>query len=109
MTETIQPHILVVDDDPQIRDLLNEYLAQNELRVSVTSTGKEMSAILTEQAAKHPGDGGPQLPHPLAPNHIGRPSMDTVGCYLRPACLSPSIRYRLAGGATVPVRVTLRP
>jgi two-component system, OmpR family, response regulator len=50
MPETIQPHILVVDDDPQIRDLLKEYLTQNELRVSVTSTGKEMSAILTEQA-----------------------------------------------------------
>ena len=50
MTETIQPHILVVDDDPQIRDLLLEYLAQNELRVSVASTGKEMSAALTEHA-----------------------------------------------------------
>jgi len=43
MPENIQPHILVVDDDPQIRDLLQEYLTQNELRVSVTSTGKEMS------------------------------------------------------------------
>jgi two-component system OmpR family response regulator len=50
MLETIQPQILVVDDDPQIRDLLEEYLAQNQLRVSVTSTGSEMSAILTENA-----------------------------------------------------------
>jgi two-component system, OmpR family, response regulator len=50
MPETIQPHILVVDDDPQIRDLLQEYLTQNELRVSLTSTGKEMSAALTEHA-----------------------------------------------------------
>jgi two-component system, OmpR family, response regulator len=50
MPENIQPHILVVDDDPQIRDLLQEYLTQNELRVSVTSTGREMSAALTEHA-----------------------------------------------------------
>src|ERR1700687_3169574 len=50
MPETIQPHILVVDDDPQIRDLLKDYLAQNELRVSVSSNGKEMSATLTEHA-----------------------------------------------------------
>ena len=50
MPETIQPHILVVDDDPQIRDLLQDYLTQNELRVSVASTGKEMSAALGEHA-----------------------------------------------------------
>ncbi len=50
MPETIQPHILVVDDDPQIRDLLQDYLTQNELRVTVTSTGKEMSETLTEHA-----------------------------------------------------------
>src|ERR1700686_5373699 len=48
--ETIQPDILVVDDDPQIRDLLRDYLTQNELRVSVTSTGKEMLAILADHA-----------------------------------------------------------
>jgi len=50
MPETIQPHILVVDDDAQIRDLLREYLTQNELRVSVTSTGTEMLAILADHA-----------------------------------------------------------
>ena len=40
MAETIQPHILVVDDDPQIRELLDEYLTENALRVSVVSNGK---------------------------------------------------------------------
>ena len=50
MPETIQPHILVVDDDPQIRDLLQEYLTRNELRVSAASSGKEMSSTLTEHA-----------------------------------------------------------
>src|SRR6202023_867136 len=50
MPENIQPHILVVDDDPQIRDMLEEYLVQNELRVSVTSTGREMSTLLADHA-----------------------------------------------------------
>src|SRR5258708_14361949 len=50
MAETMQAEILVGDDDPQIRDLLQDYLTQNELRVSVTSTGKEMSATLIENA-----------------------------------------------------------
>ena len=50
MPETVQPHILVIDDDPQIRALLQEYLAENGLRVSVASTGKQMSQILADEA-----------------------------------------------------------
>jgi two-component system, OmpR family, response regulator len=50
MPETIQPHILVVDDDPQIRNLLQEYLTENALRVTVSSTGQQMAAILDDEA-----------------------------------------------------------
>ena len=50
MPESIPPHILVVDDDPQIRALLEEYLAENGLRVSAAATGKQMSQILTDEA-----------------------------------------------------------
>ena len=50
VTETIPPHILVVDDDPQIRALLHDYFTANELRVSVTSSGKEMTRVLLDQA-----------------------------------------------------------
>ena len=49
MLEIIRPHILVVDDDAQIRGLLDEYLAENGLRVSTASSGREMSQILSEQ------------------------------------------------------------
>ena len=38
MSEAMRAHILVVDDDPQIRSLLNEYLAENGMRVSSAST-----------------------------------------------------------------------
>jgi two-component system, OmpR family, response regulator len=50
MPEPSRPHILVIDDDPQIRGLLQEYLTENELRVSVASTGMEMSRIMNEAA-----------------------------------------------------------
>jgi two-component system, OmpR family, response regulator len=50
MTETIQPHILVVDDDPQIRELLEDYLNENALRVSVVENGVQMSQLLAEEA-----------------------------------------------------------
>jgi DNA-binding response OmpR family regulator len=50
MAATIQPHILVVDDDPQIRELLEEYLTENALRVSVVSSGQQMAKILADEA-----------------------------------------------------------
>ena len=50
MSQTTQPHILVVDDDAQIREMLEEYLTGNELRVSVASNGKQMSQTLADEA-----------------------------------------------------------
>jgi two-component system OmpR family response regulator len=50
MAKTIPPHILIVDDDPQIRDLLQEYFTSNELRVNVASCGKEMTGILVDNS-----------------------------------------------------------
>jgi two-component system, OmpR family, response regulator len=50
MSDTIQPHILVVDDDPQIRLLLEEYLTDNALRVTVCSNSQQMSSTLADEA-----------------------------------------------------------
>jgi DNA-binding response OmpR family regulator len=50
MPETMNSHILVIDDDSQIRALLQEYLAENGLRVSTASSGAEMSQILNDEA-----------------------------------------------------------
>jgi len=47
--ESIQSHILVIDDDPQIRTLLSEYLGENGLQVSVASNSAEMSKILNDE------------------------------------------------------------
>jgi DNA-binding response OmpR family regulator len=50
MSDTVQPHILVVDDDPDIRELLEDYLTENALRVSVVASGKAMSQVLADEA-----------------------------------------------------------
>jgi two-component system OmpR family response regulator len=62
---TPQDHILVVDDDAEIRSLLREYLQKNGYRVTVAADGKGMWAAL-EQAQPDivvldlmlPGDDG---------------------------------------------------
>src|SRR5258705_2336767 len=43
-----QRHILVVDDDPSIRELLGEYLVENNLRVSTATSGAEMQRAFQE-------------------------------------------------------------
>ncbi|WP_425106252.1 response regulator [Ancylobacter sp.] len=42
------PHILVVDDDQQIRKLLGRYLAEQNFRVSLAADGKEAERRLAE-------------------------------------------------------------
>src|SRR6202453_2224660 len=49
MTEVTRAHILVVDDDPQIRSLLDEYLTENGMRVSTAANGRDMMQILDEE------------------------------------------------------------
>jgi two-component system OmpR family response regulator len=41
-------HILVVDDDPLMRELIGEYLSENDLRVSLAADGAAMRAALAE-------------------------------------------------------------
>ena len=51
MTSAGQPlHILVVDDDPAMRQLVAGYLQENEVRVTAVATGAEMAQALGERA-----------------------------------------------------------
>jgi two-component system OmpR family response regulator len=43
------PHILVVDDDPTIRELISDYLGNNEMRVSAVADGRAMQALLAAE------------------------------------------------------------
>lgn len=46
--ETNKPHILIVDDDSEIRDLLSRFLAKHEYRVTTASDGREMKKALDD-------------------------------------------------------------
>ena len=48
-THAALPHILVVDDDPTIRELVSDYLGQNELRVTAVADGRGMQEVLADQ------------------------------------------------------------
>ncbi len=40
------PHILVVDDDPLMLELISEYLLESDLRVSTAESGSDMDRVL---------------------------------------------------------------
>ena len=65
-------HVLVVDDDPAIRQLLSDYLGENDWRVTAVASGREMLATFDAEAIdlvvldlRLPGEDGMQLARAL--------------------------------------------
>jgi DNA-binding response OmpR family regulator len=48
--ETATSHVLVVDDDQGVCNLVCEYLGQNDIRVSAVNTGKQMLEVIGREA-----------------------------------------------------------
>ncbi|MBV8261637.1 MAG: response regulator transcription factor [Paraburkholderia sp.] len=68
MVDVTLPHILIVDDDPAIRDVTTEYLGQNDFRVSAAANGTEMALTLRDGAVdliildlRMPGEDGMKI------------------------------------------------
>lgn len=49
MDEQKQLHIMVTDDDPEIRNLLQEYLTKNQCHVTTASNGEELKTLLATE------------------------------------------------------------
>ena len=46
----VGPHILAIDDDPAMRNLVASYLGENGVRVTAVATGTEMAQVLAQRA-----------------------------------------------------------
>lgn len=49
MTQMLSPHVLVVDDDDAFRQMVDEYLTQNDFRVTGLRSGREMLGAIGTQ------------------------------------------------------------
>jgi DNA-binding response OmpR family regulator len=72
------PHLLVVDDEPELRALLQEYLASHGYRVSVAGDAQAARAIMAQSPAhlaildvNMPGEDGLSLARWLRAQHAG--------------------------------------
>jgi two-component system, OmpR family, phosphate regulon response regulator OmpR len=74
MTDPNKPHLLVVDDDSRLRDLLQRYLSANGFRVTTASDAVEARKLITSIAfdalvldVMMPGESGLDLAQSLRP------------------------------------------
>lgn len=68
MNSPSTPHILIIDDEPSICELVTEYLHDNDMRVTSRSSGKDLFDVIDREAIdlvlldlKLPGEDGMQL------------------------------------------------
>jgi len=61
-------HVLAIDDDPSVRQMVADYLADNDIRVTVAGSGKEIAAVMARDTIdllildlKLPGEDGMQI------------------------------------------------
>jgi len=66
--DTLPAHILALDDDPAVRQLVAEYLGQNDLRVSTVATGRELTELMVRETVdlvvldlRLPGEDGLEI------------------------------------------------
>lgn len=71
--ETNAPvHVLAIDDDPSVRQMISDYLGDNEIRVSVLADGRGIAEVLARDVVdlivldlKLPGEDGMQIARTL--------------------------------------------
>src|SRR5215470_16107416 len=71
--ETLAPiHVLAVDDDPSMRQMIADYLGDNDIEVTVIGTGREIAQAMARETIdliildlKLPGEDGMQIAREL--------------------------------------------
>ena len=65
-------HVLAIDDDPSVRQMIADYLSDNDIRVTVAGSGKEIAAVMARDTVdllildlKMPGEDGMQIARQL--------------------------------------------
>ena len=70
--DTMTTHVLAVDDDPSVRQMITDYLTDNDLRVTALASGSEIDNVLSRDMIdllvldlRLPGEDGMQIARKL--------------------------------------------
>src|SRR5437879_10266925 len=66
--QAVAAHVLAVDDDPSVRQMIVDYLGDNEMRVTAVASGQEIAAVMARETIdllvldlRLPGEDGMQI------------------------------------------------
>src|SRR5437868_1991580 len=79
-------HILAVDDDPSVRQMIADYLGDNDIRVTALASGKQIAEVMTRDTIdlvvldlKLPGEDGMEIARKLRQESAGLPIIMLTG------------------------------
>ena len=85
-SESAQPHVLAVDDDPAVRRLVADYLGENDIRVTTVANGAELVAAMAREVVdavildlRLQGEDGMQIARRLRDESAGIPILMLTG------------------------------
>src|SRR5687767_15508164 len=71
-TAQISAHVLAVDDDPSVRQMIEHYLTDNDMRVTAVASGREIADVMAREMidlvvldVRLPGEDGMQIARKL--------------------------------------------
>jgi DNA-binding response OmpR family regulator len=83
---SVSAHVLAVDDDPSVRQMIVDYLGDNDIRVTALSSGQQISEILARDTIdlvvldlRLPGEDGMQIARKLREESAGLPIIMLTG------------------------------
>src|SRR3954467_15562977 len=79
-------HILAVDDDPSVRQMIVDYLSENDLQVTALASGRQIAELMKRDTIdlvvldlRLPGEDGMEIARQLREESVGLPIIMLTG------------------------------
>lgn len=84
--QTSTAHIIAVDDDPSVRQMIVDYLGDNDIRVTALASGKQINEVMARDTIdlvvldlRMPGEDGMEIARRLRADSVGLPIIMLTG------------------------------
>ena len=86
MRNAVTPHVLAVDDDPSMREMIVNYLGDHDIRITAVSSGRQLPEIMQRETIdlivldlRMPGEDGMEIARKLRDESPGLPIIMLTG------------------------------